>query len=284
MLEEHRLKKLAEAQTAGFAGDRAACPVLPTGLPQLDRKLPGGGVRPGSVMDCLCDTPGAGAVELALRMAIRFGRHARDSDPAAEKTVFDKRRWIVVIDPAAEFYPPAAVHLGLDLNHTIVLRPPNLGDAFWSADQCLRCRSVAAVCAVLKTVDEVHSRRLQLAAEAGGSIGILLTPARRRPKSFAAVQMLIQPAGGNDRAWQNETSQESPAPTGPFACFAYQRATDRPVLWSDSRRVRVSLIRVREGMPAGPFEVELPDAADLVSAHALSADRPAPAIVRHAVG
>jgi len=146
---------------------------IPTGLGSLDAELPWGGLPRGAVSQILGGEPGLGAMSLALAVA---GRAARGDDVAGPGWIgrggveAESARPIVVIDPAGDFYPPAAVRFGLNPQRVLVVRPGRVLDAVWAAEQSLRCPAVAAVVARLERLGRVHSRRLQLAAEAGGGV------------------------------------------------------------------------------------------------------------------
>ena len=87
---------------------------------------------------------------------------------------------IVVMDRRGEFYPPAAAALGVNLDNMIVIRAANKKDELWALDQALRCVGVAAVWAPVERIDWRTFRRLQLAAETGGGLGLLLRSTRVR--------------------------------------------------------------------------------------------------------
>jgi hypothetical protein len=168
-------------------------------------------------------------------------------------------QYLVVIDCDGDFYPPAAVAMGADLQRLIVIRTPKPADAFWAADQALRCRAVGAVVATRMVLDGTRSRRLQLAAEASGALGLALAPAKNaRPSTFAAVRLRVEGVGGEGKA--NSHSEVSHADTD-FAA---------------ARKSRVTIVKVREGRPVEPIIVRWADAFD-VSLHAAAADRTAPA-------
>ena len=79
-----------------------------SGWPGLDSILPTGGLERGTLVDWLYASGGNGAGTLALAAA----REALAPDTS-----------LVVIDPGREFYPPAAVALGIDLRQMVLIRP-----------------------------------------------------------------------------------------------------------------------------------------------------------------
>jgi hypothetical protein len=158
--------------------------VLSTGIAALDGLLPDGGISRGMLLEWLSEKTGGGAGTLAFTVAAQLMR----ADGAC-----------VVIDPTASFYPPAIGKLGDHLQRIIVVHPANGGDALWALEQSLRCRGVAVVVCRLGQAFErqLHNhayRRLQLAAETGGAIGLLLRPARYRVHpTWADVRLLVEP-------------------------------------------------------------------------------------------
>jgi protein ImuA len=67
-------------------------------------------------------------------------------------------------------------------------------------EQSLRCPAVAAVWAAVERLDTRWFRRLQLAAEEGGTLGLLLRPWRTRGQpSWADVQLAVIPC----RTWRD---------------------------------------------------------------------------------
>jgi hypothetical protein len=94
----------------------------------------------------------------------------------------------------------------------------------WAAEQALRCPSFGAVLAWPAAIDERRVRRLQLAAEAGGSCALLYRPesAAQLP-SPAALRLKLKAAGRGTRVeihkarggYSNAVVVHSAAPTGP---------------------------------------------------------------------
>jgi protein ImuA len=78
---------------------------------------------------------------------------------------------------------------------SIWIDPPDAASRLWAIDLALRCPGVGAVIADGCGLDMGSSRRLQLAAEAGRTIGLLARPARElRVLSAAATRWRISPA------------------------------------------------------------------------------------------
>ena len=175
--EAARLARLME--NAGAPPRRGAVERFSTGCAALDGVLPGGGLGRGSLVEWLGGEPGGGASLLAVVAA----REARRDGGA-----------VVVIDRNAGFYPPAAAAWGLDLAGVIVVHPASAADERWALDQALRCEHAAAVLAWPGRLDGRTFRRLQLAAEASGSVGMLVRPAAALgDPSWAHVRLAVTP-------------------------------------------------------------------------------------------
>lgn len=191
----------------------------------LEKILPQ--VRGGSLVELLSAIPGAGAWTLALLLAKQMcGERkalviadAQNSfyPPAACKLGIDLDRTIVVrvLSPTRKqvagakpwhswhpWHPPPFSQCfvrGKDA------KPPNASvlstsargtrsSLFAAIVQSLRCPAVGAVMSWFDHLPSLDFRRLQLAAEAGGGLGLLLRPASAlRAPSFAAARLLVTP-------------------------------------------------------------------------------------------
>jgi protein ImuA len=227
-----RLAQLAEQIRQLQLRGRAPAARCPTGFPNLDNAL-GGGFFTAAVHELIATTDGTAAHSLALHTAARAA---------------GENQWLLYLDTTYDLNPPGVTQLGVPLGRLIVVRTPHLADALWVAEQTLHCPAVAAVVLPLRNIDPHASRRLQLAAEAGGGLGFLLRSTAPDGPTFAASRLRLEPLDG--------------AVT--------------------TRRMQITILKQREGPPCAPFVVELPDAADFVPAHAVLRDRPDPA--RWAVG
>jgi protein ImuA len=164
---------------------------LSTGCRDLDALFPDAGLRPGSVVEWLSPGPGSGAGFLAL---------------ASSRSAASRGGALVVCDREQTFFPPVLGGLGIDLARLILVRAKDAADHRWAIDQALRSPAVAAVWARLDKLDDKNSRRFQLAAEVGGTLGMFVRPATvRGAPTWAEVQLAVEPmAGGQERQWRIE--------------------------------------------------------------------------------
>ena len=150
-----------------------------TGWSALDRELPGGGWPAGSVGELCVSQPGQGELDL-LWPALR--------------DLTESRKHVLLVSPPAIPYAPAWQQAGIVLERLHWIRPDKEEDAWWVLEQALRDRACGMVLAWLPVspVDRVH-RRLRLAAETGGAIGMLLTPDTAAQGSPAALRLSVSP-------------------------------------------------------------------------------------------
>ncbi|MGD0541707.1 MAG: hypothetical protein ABSB33_09340 [Tepidisphaeraceae bacterium] len=108
---------------------------------------------------------------------------------------------IVWSDPRRELNPPALSAAGIDLRRLLLLRCANRSEEIWTLAECLRCRGVSATVAAVQCLSRIEARRLQLAAERGGGVGLFMRPYTPGISSYyaAATRWLIQPAPGSDQ-------------------------------------------------------------------------------------
>jgi cell division inhibitor SulA/protein ImuA len=159
-------------------------PTWSTGRRALDARLPGGGWPAASLVEVLIDAAGLGEIQLFLPALVQSQRR-RDGDA----------RWIVWIAPPHEPFAPALAQQGIELDRFIVVRPASAMEALWAAEQALSSGVCAAVLLWLKGSDDRWLRRLKLAAEEGGALGVLFRPERHRFESSPAVLRLLLSQG-----------------------------------------------------------------------------------------
>jgi hypothetical protein len=93
------------------------------------------------------------------------------------------------------------------LERSVFVDPPGRAEGVWAVDLALRCAGIAAVIADGRGLTMAESRRLQLAAGAGGTPAMLARPgAERRALSAARARWLVAPApaGARGQAWTIE--------------------------------------------------------------------------------
>jgi protein ImuA len=168
-------QQIREMETA----NRPTGESLSSGCASMDRCLPNRGYASGSMIELVRTGPGSGVSSLALMIA---------------KQAIEKGKYLLVLDTQKQLYPPAIKSLGVPLERIIVLHPNNHTDAVWAMDQGLRCSAVGAVIAEIGHLEDRVARRLQLATEQGGGLGILLRDrfASKSHPSWADVQWLVR--------------------------------------------------------------------------------------------
>ena len=181
ILADARVWKLKDASAAPTR------PVWSTGRSSLDARLPGGGWPTASLIEVLLDDTGLGEVQLFLPALVECQRTGRGG--AADVP------WLVWIAPPHEPYAPALAQQGIELTRLLVVRPTSATEALWAAEQALSSGVCAAVLLWLKGTDDRWLRRLKLAAEAGGALGVLFRPARHRFESSPAGLRLLMTQG-----------------------------------------------------------------------------------------
>ena len=156
---------------------------LSSGYAQLDRLLPGGGWPRQALTEILIGQYGIG--ELQLLMPALASLCAEDSGGEAVEP-----GWIAWVAPPFQPYPPALQKCGINLTRMLIVRPRSDSEALWSAEQALSSGTCAAVLLWPHRLDDQASRRLQLAAEKGGSWAIAFRPlAARHEPSAAALRL-----------------------------------------------------------------------------------------------
>jgi protein ImuA len=171
-----RLREEISACGRPGQGDRS---IVPTGWPALDRVLPGGGIRRGSLVELLDERAGCGAETIAAMLT---------------RTVCQTPGVVVIVDRDGQFYPPALAAWGVAFDRLIVARAADDADALWAADQALRSRGAVAVWLRADRLTPPDYRRLQLSAAEGGAVGVLFRPVRARGQPTGAdVQLAVEP-------------------------------------------------------------------------------------------
>ena len=161
-------------------GRTAVAPVIEaSGWTELDAVLPGGGWQAGTIVELMPAAMGIGELRLLMPALARItgtGRH------------------IALIAPPYVPFASALSQRGVRLERLLVIQAQQSEDILWATEQSLRCRSFGAVLTwPAATIRDREIRRLQLAAEAGGSTGFLYRSAdAARAASPAALRLKLQ--------------------------------------------------------------------------------------------
>lgn len=183
----------------------------------LNRLLPDVMSLRGGLIEWLSDMKGAGGTSLAV---------------LASQSAIENELWVFV-DGQQQLHAAGFASLSLDLRRMVLVKPERPTDVLWAVEQALRTRGVGAVVCEVDRLSQAAFRRLQLAAETGGSLGILLRPERvRHQPSWAEYRLLVRPL----------------ATAGP------------PSASHPRRRLLVEVLRGRKGFTTESVIVELDDA------------------------
>jgi protein ImuA len=206
--------RLARMEGAGRARHGLAAIPVCDGLP-----LPGGGLARAALHEVLAASPGCGVAFCALLLARTGG------------TVL----WITAGGGGGLLaWPPGLARCGLTPERLVLARAEGWTDALWAMEEALRCPAVSGALLVLDrkseaALDLTVTRRLQLAAEAGGALGLLLRP----------------DAGQEDRQAAAHSAAITRWRISPLPSAAEE----------DHPRWRLELLRARGGTPGGPWAV-----------------------------
>ncbi|HSV22922.1 MAG TPA: hypothetical protein VLJ17_07830 [Xanthobacteraceae bacterium] len=93
--------------------------------------------------------------------------------------------------------------MGLSMDRLVVLRVPRPRDALWAMEETLKCRAVSAVVAEFASeeADLTATRRLALAARAGGGLGLILHLNTTPDAKLPCGQPSCQPTAATTR-WE----------------------------------------------------------------------------------
>lgn len=169
-----------------------------SGYPALDRLLSGGGWPRGALTEVLLPREGIGELRLLLPALARLSHGDR---------------WIAFIAPPYIPFAPALAAAGVELSRLLLVHPRTRADYLWAVESSLRAGACAAVLAWPQDVAAGHLRRWQLAAEAGGTWGVLFQ--RRNIESSPAALRLRLACAGKRAVDLHILKRRGGWPTGP---------------------------------------------------------------------
>lgn len=238
------LRRRVRAAEGGF-GDAGLRRHVPTGLEALDRVLPGGGLPAGALVEVLVSPGGGGGTLACLIARAACGYHINRPDITPGKGAAESNSnnninsgglaaWI----DREGLYPPALSRIGPPLDAVLWVRPHTMDDALWAFEQATRSPAIAVSVVSARRIGQAMTRRLQLSAEAGGGIALLLRPGEDASSpSAAAVRLRVEPVA----AGQSIQTEHAP------------------------RRLSVGILKARGSFIYNTCIVEVDDATGFVS-------------------
>lgn len=151
------------------AGARTSRGVLPFGIEAIDEALPEGGLALGALHEVAGG--GAGAIDGAAAALFAAGIVARSSGPVL---------WCVT---RPDLFAPALGQAGLDPDRFIYAEAGDDKTVLACFEEGLRHGGLGGVVAEVARLPTTASRRLQLAAETSGTLGIALRRWRRQTEA-----------------------------------------------------------------------------------------------------
>jgi len=256
--------------------------VLPFGVAAIDVTLPKGGLALGAVHEIF----GSAGDEEDAAAPAGFIASFLARLPATETVLWCLRQ--------PDLYGPGLREYGFDPARLVLVTARRDADLLWAVEEALQPGSgVGAVVGEIGRLPMVAGRRLQLAAERSGITAFLL---RRWRNAVEAATERELPSAALTRWRITSLSSQDGVPGLPFIPHPGEGRgplfrNSQAVRWTPAfagvrkansgrkkdigrPRWRVELLRCRGGLP-GNWEVEIDDAAHLVSVSAGLADRPA---------
>ena len=201
LLDRLRRKLCAVEAATGLTGEVG--PPLALGLPGIDGVL-GGGLSCGALHEIAAarETETAAATGFALALAARHvfpsyrSRSANDDRVVSVLIPGRNVLWIAEDLSLAENgapYGPGLDGAGIAPERLITVAAARGRDVLWAMEEALRCHAVGVVIGEMRPreIDQVATRRLSLAAAAGGTLGLLLRTAPDDAPSAAATRWII---------------------------------------------------------------------------------------------
>ena len=224
-------------------------PRLPLGIPGIDRALPGGGLRLGGIHEVVGDESATGFC--AALLARVGGAEAGSNTPAGSATPRGafRRGALLWLARGDDLYAPGLVRYGIGPGQLLVVSGlRRADDMLWAMEEALRCRAVGGVVAEIGQIGLSAGRRLMLAAEGTGVLGLVLS---RRDRGRVGVVGVGVRAGAGVRAavsrWR--VTAVPGGPTADKAGLPGRMSNGRKQPETNGTRWRVELLHCRSGRP-----------------------------------
>jgi len=167
-----------------------------TGYPEISAQLPGGGWPLGNLIEVM--TPRAGIGEIQLFKPFFCGHRVRQlhhaSTAAGMESASLEQRPIVLIQPPYAPQACAWAHWGVAPSRLLWLSPQSTADALWAAEHVLNSGAFAALVLWQHALRDGALRRLQLSAQKGDTLFVLVRDlSAARQSSPAPLRLALHP-------------------------------------------------------------------------------------------
>jgi protein ImuA len=174
-----QMRRLEKPALAGRA-------VVEFGDPAIDDELPGGGLAGGCLHEFVAASDDAAPCGLAAWL---LGRAMKNTGVALWCRPQRKMRQTIP-------YGPGLARFGLATDRLLFARTRTPVETLWAMEEALRSGRFAAVLGEGVAPDLTATRRLQIAAEAGGSLALLLVPPAPGKSSSDKAGKTVKRASG----------------------------------------------------------------------------------------
>jgi hypothetical protein len=184
-----------------------------TGLDPIDGLLPSHGFTMGAIHEVLVDSSHYSSLPFLILLA-------RSATPSSKS--------IACLDLRSELYPPGLATAGLPIKRLLILRPEP-AEAIRVVAECCRCKGIGATIASLQRLTQVEARRLQLATERGGGIGLIVRNKKSATYYAASTRWIVTSLRGDKstRRWNVQLIHGHGGRIGQSAIFEVCRETNR---------------------------------------------------------
>lgn len=129
-----------------------------TGFSQLDNILPGRGWPHKGLMEIITPYWGMGELQLLIPLM---------------RSIVEQGKWILWISPPYLLYAPALIQAGINTDQVLLVKQDtSCKDALWCMEKALQTEDCGLVLAWQNWLPNRVLRRLQLAADAGNTLGV----------------------------------------------------------------------------------------------------------------
>lgn len=167
--------RIAEIERGGGPGrEEAGATVVALGVADIDNALPGGGLPRGRLHEVAAAGPKVDGDVAALGFAAGLlGRVVNgDGDEKGGTVLWCANRKSLYC--AGGLHGPGLAGFGVDARRLILIDGADDTEVLWAMEEGLRSGALGAVAGEVGNLNLAASRRLQLAAEAGGGFGLLV--------------------------------------------------------------------------------------------------------------